>query len=427
MTTKNTPPAAPAATEAPSALVLHPNTADLVKRFAQALAEKLAAAELKYGYSDGWRSPDWMGECRAKLLEHVAKGDPRDVAAYCAFLWHHNASTATPFGASASLPDDHDVLEYCDTHPGSTFASAVFALATPAPAVGASPEPVKRDEAEHAAWRTDYAKGAAQMLRRWPTPPADAVTDGTSDVRENALARGIRALMRRLASLLDEDQFKDCEDIVRQAGVTPAAPEVDPTAIYSNLGRVAFEAMNPGKVFTYLPAHEMQRWEAAAEAVRMAAPVYAWEATTIGYKRFVTDDWYRKSSDAVKRWYKPFRCSSCAAVGASVQPVPSIERVRELEEEIRAIEHSVMSIGVERSTIRDACRRILAAPTPASVQPVLASLSDEQIEAAFQKCGGKWDGDRWVIEDADLHPFARTFLASSTPTNPGAATPKESA
>ncbi len=73
---------------------LHPATADLVRRFSQALAEKLAAAEAKYGYSDGWASPDWMDECRTKLMEHIAKGDPRDVAAYCAFLWHHGASTA---------------------------------------------------------------------------------------------------------------------------------------------------------------------------------------------------------------------------------------------------------------------------------------------------------------------------------------------
>lgn len=73
---------------------LHPLTINLVVRFARALAAKLAAAEVKYGYSDGWRSADWMDECRAKLAEHVAKGDPRDVAAYCAFLWHHGESTA---------------------------------------------------------------------------------------------------------------------------------------------------------------------------------------------------------------------------------------------------------------------------------------------------------------------------------------------
>lgn len=75
---------------------LHPLTVNLVVRFARALAAKLAAAEVKYGYSDGWRDPSWMDECREKLAEHIAKGDPRDVAAYCAFLWHHGASTASP-------------------------------------------------------------------------------------------------------------------------------------------------------------------------------------------------------------------------------------------------------------------------------------------------------------------------------------------
>lgn len=79
---------------------LNPHTMNLVVRFARALAKKLADAETKYGYGDGWRSPEWMDECRARLQEQVAKGDPRDVAAYCAFLWHHGASTATPPNAT---------------------------------------------------------------------------------------------------------------------------------------------------------------------------------------------------------------------------------------------------------------------------------------------------------------------------------------
>lgn len=73
---------------------LHPDTQDLVTRFATALAVKLHAAELKHGYSNGWKEPHWMDECRQKLIEHLAKGDPRDVAAYCAFLWHHCQSTS---------------------------------------------------------------------------------------------------------------------------------------------------------------------------------------------------------------------------------------------------------------------------------------------------------------------------------------------
>ncbi len=77
---------------------LHPDTADLVQRFAAALAEKLRAAEVKYGYSNFWKDDDWQDECRAKLLHHLAKGDPRDVANYCAFMWHHGWPTALSHG-----------------------------------------------------------------------------------------------------------------------------------------------------------------------------------------------------------------------------------------------------------------------------------------------------------------------------------------
>ena len=81
---------------------LHTDTAELVSKFAWRLAIKLRKAEQKYGYNNGWKSSDWMDECRAKLREHVEKGDPLDVAAYCAFLHWHGESTAAP--ASPLLP-----------------------------------------------------------------------------------------------------------------------------------------------------------------------------------------------------------------------------------------------------------------------------------------------------------------------------------
>jgi len=72
---------------------LHPRTTRLVCAFAEALAEKLAAAEVKYGFSDEWARAGWMNECRAELHRHIIKGDPLDVAAYAAFLWHHGDTT----------------------------------------------------------------------------------------------------------------------------------------------------------------------------------------------------------------------------------------------------------------------------------------------------------------------------------------------
>ena len=62
---------------------------DLVKHFSEALLAKLIAAEMKYGWNNGWTKQDWEADCQRHLLEHVAKGDPLDVAAYAAFCWYH--------------------------------------------------------------------------------------------------------------------------------------------------------------------------------------------------------------------------------------------------------------------------------------------------------------------------------------------------
>jgi len=68
---------------------------DLVQRFSEALLAKLLASEAKYGWNNGWLDPHWAETCREQMHRHLAKGDPRDVAAYCAFMWHHGWSTAT--------------------------------------------------------------------------------------------------------------------------------------------------------------------------------------------------------------------------------------------------------------------------------------------------------------------------------------------
>lgn len=75
-------------------------TDNLVDQFAAAMKVKLNAADEKYGWDDGWTNPDCVPELQRNLRRHVHKGDPLDVANYCAFLWHHGASThdtiATP-------------------------------------------------------------------------------------------------------------------------------------------------------------------------------------------------------------------------------------------------------------------------------------------------------------------------------------------
>ncbi|MBL9481079.1 ead/Ea22-like family protein, partial [Klebsiella pneumoniae] len=99
------------AQQAPSMpLGLHPDTQKLVAGFCTALAEKLYKAQLKYGYDADWKQDGWPSQCQAHFQQHIAKGDPRDVAAYCAFMWWHGWSTkpaegVEPRTVTVKLPD----------------------------------------------------------------------------------------------------------------------------------------------------------------------------------------------------------------------------------------------------------------------------------------------------------------------------------
>ena len=92
---------------------------DLVDRFAAALKEKLHAAEAKHGHGDAWMHDDWRDDLVYALCEHIEKGDPRDVAAYCAFAWHHGWSLAlatreeAPADPCASHKDEGISLDPC--------------------------------------------------------------------------------------------------------------------------------------------------------------------------------------------------------------------------------------------------------------------------------------------------------------------------
>ena len=81
----------------------HPDTQKLVTDFCTALAEKLYKAQLKYGYDADWKQDGWPTQCQAQFHQHIAKGDPRDVAAYCAFMWYHGWKTEP---APVSVPDE---------------------------------------------------------------------------------------------------------------------------------------------------------------------------------------------------------------------------------------------------------------------------------------------------------------------------------
>lgn len=68
----------------------------LVNQFSRALEDKLNRSEAKYGWNNGWMKMDWRHDLLRDLRLHVEKGDPLDVAAYCAFAWHHGWPLAAP-------------------------------------------------------------------------------------------------------------------------------------------------------------------------------------------------------------------------------------------------------------------------------------------------------------------------------------------
>lgn len=90
---------------------LHPDTKKLVTDFCMALAEKLYNAQLKYGYDADWKQDGWPTQCQAHFHQHIAKGDPRDVAAYCAFMWYHGWKTSAMQDSEANESGYRAIVE----------------------------------------------------------------------------------------------------------------------------------------------------------------------------------------------------------------------------------------------------------------------------------------------------------------------------
>ncbi|MGE8691487.1 MAG: hypothetical protein ACN6PJ_30370 [Achromobacter sp.] len=61
---------------------------------------------------------------------------------------------------------------------------------------------------------------------------------------------------------------------------------------------------------------QMQAYARAAVLADRQQDAIAWESTTPAYIKFITDSRYRKFSPAVRKWYRPYRCSTCAALSA---------------------------------------------------------------------------------------------------------------
>lgn len=118
------------------------------------------------------------------------------------------------------------------------------ALAAAAPA--AQPEPVAwylpadgeddsmfRDHRTVVACNGSAWTGWQPLYAHPPTPQAELAEQFEAlDVSNHRLRRGMQALMARLADLLDEDQFAECESISKAAGVAPQkAPQAEPATV----------------------------------------------------------------------------------------------------------------------------------------------------------------------------------------------------
>lgn len=133
-----------------------------VDRFAVAMKEKLAKAREK-GRS-GWEQCN-PADLSYMLREHVEKGDPRDVANFCMFLW----SLGLPIGDTV-LPTDDQIkkaiqeLDECEAFNDDGVTKEAIAiirkLFAPSPAA-AHPAADYQDARDAARWRAMRATTTA--------------------------------------------------------------------------------------------------------------------------------------------------------------------------------------------------------------------------------------------------------------------------
>lgn len=170
----------------------------LVDRFAEALKAKLRAAGEKYGFDDAWKEDDWREKLIGDLWRHVQKGDPRDVAAYCAFAWHHGWSLAAPAPVGSGVEGLREALKVAHSHLQHMAAWITKTNASDTPLHGYSFEALGEDK-----WIIDQALatptpmgGEVEALREAASGVADALHDAA-----HVKTRNLEAAITNLADL----------------------------------------------------------------------------------------------------------------------------------------------------------------------------------------------------------------------------------
>lgn len=195
----------------------HPDES-AVDAFAEAMKEKLEAARAKG--RDGWQgcTPD---ELSRMLREHVEKGDPRDVANFCMFLWHMDAPISERQGNTARDLRIRAAMERFDRE--GTLPGMIASFEQQFGQTWADPEWQQESSIWASAWHA--ARAAAPLAATRPAP--------AEDVRDAKLPHiPIRDLLR----IYDQQNGDWCgiareverRTIAAMQAATPAAVQDEP-------------------------------------------------------------------------------------------------------------------------------------------------------------------------------------------------------
>ena len=174
--------------------------------------------------------------------------------------------------------------------------------------------------------KKDLARFVRNMLDATPTAPAASLTPPAEQQAQpgavyaelhepDATTVGLGAVWNR-HSMRD---FADRTHALRMQAAPKAAPGESLTRdqireVFMAHGFTVKEGHTDLKQYVYDAAYALLAMGAAPQ--QEAQEPVAWESTTPGYIKYITQARYEEFSPAVRRWYKPYRCSGCAERGA---------------------------------------------------------------------------------------------------------------
>ena len=137
-----------------------------------------------------------------------------------------------------------------------------------------------------------------------------AAPAGWKLVPEDATEEMVRATDKVNFANADTDgTMHNVWNVMLAASPTPPAEQAAPKAAPGEQNESAYQR-------GYMDGMAKGRRDVDAAPQQEAQEPVAWESTTPGYIKYITQARYEKFSPAVRRWYKPYRCSGCAERGA---------------------------------------------------------------------------------------------------------------